>query len=293
MMEEMNNDVKTTENFENMDMESMLEKYAGEEIHKGKVVTGTIVGANEDGWLVDVGYKCEGFLPRREWTHKILVEEEEEPSINDEIQVQVINIRHGEDAQLLVSRWRCEFDRRWAELESFVSSHDLISVRGIRKVKGGLMVNCFNLEGFIPISHLAEEGRGVNPGKFVGEVFDVKLLEKDRRKRRLVLSRRMLVEEAVEEQRNKFYTTVSEGDILEGRVSSITSFGAFINLGPIDGLVHISELSWKRNVKPKEVVKKGETVKVKVIGIEQENNRVVESLCIKTPRKLSFSFFYF
>ncbi|ADE57147.1 MULTISPECIES: 30S ribosomal protein S1 [Aminobacterium] len=279
MMEEMNNDVKTTENFENMDMESMLEKYAGEEIHKGKVVTGTIVGANEDGWLVDVGYKCEGFLPRREWTHKILVEEEEEPSINDEIQVQVINIRHGEDAQLLVSRWRCEFDRRWAELESFVSSHDLISVRGIRKVKGGLMVNCFNLEGFIPISHLAEEGRGVNPGKFVGEVFDVKLLEKDRRKRRLVLSRRMLVEEAVEEQRNKFYTTVSEGDILEGRVSSITSFGAFINLGPIDGLVHISELSWKRNVKPKEVVKKGETVKVKVIGIEQENNRV--SLSIK------------
>ena len=98
MMEEMNNDVQTTENFENMDMESMLEKYAGEEIHKGKVVTGTIVGANEDGWLVDVGYKCEGFLPRREWTHKILVEEEEEPSINDEIQVQVINIRHGEDA---------------------------------------------------------------------------------------------------------------------------------------------------------------------------------------------------
>lgn len=279
MMEEekMNNELEANENLESM--ESMLKNYEVEEIHKGKVVTGTIVGANDDGWLVDVGYKCEGFLPRREWTHKILVEENEEPSINDEIQVQVINVRHGEDAQLLVSRWRSEFDRRWAELESYLSSHELISVRGLRKVKGGLMVNCFNLEGFIPISHLAEEGRGVNPGKFVGEVFDVKLLEKDRRKRRLVLSRRLLVEEAVEELRDKFYATVSEGDILEGKVSSITSFGVFINLGPIDGLVHISELSWKRNVKPKEVVKKGETVKVKVIGIDKDENRI--SLSIK------------
>ena len=207
------------------------------------------------------------------------MEEEDEPSVNDEVQVQVINVRHGEDAQLLVSRWRCEFDSRWAELENYLSSHELITVRGLRKVKGGLMVNCFNLEGFIPISHLAEEGRGVNPGRFVGEVFDVKLLEKDRRKRRLVLSRRLLVEKEVEEEREKFYASVAEGDILEGKVSSITSFGVFVNLGPIDGLVHISELSWKRNIKPKEVAKKGDTVKAKVIGIDKENNRI--SLSIK------------
>lgn len=278
MVEEMiNNEFEGTENLESM--ETMLKNYEVEEIHKGKVVTGTIVGATDDGWLVDVGYKCEGFLPRREWSHKILVEEEDEPSVNDEVQVQVINVRHGEDAQLLVSRWRCEFDSRWAELENYLSFHELITVRGLRKVKGGLMVNCFNLEGFIPISHLAEEGRGVNPGRFVGEVFDVKLLEKDRRKRRLVLSRRLLVEKEVEEEREKFYASVAEGDILEGKVSSITSFGVFVNLGPIDGLVHISELSWKRNIKPKEVAKKGDTVKAKVIGIDKENNRI--SLSIK------------
>ena len=260
-------------------METMLQNYEVEKIHKGKVVTGTIVEATDDGWLVDVGYKCEGFLPTHEWSHRILVEDVEKPSAGDEVEVQVINIRHGEEAQLLVSRWRSEFDKRWSTLEETASSGEPVSVRGIRKVKGGLMVDCCSLEGFVPISHLAEEGRGVNPSRFVGEVFDVQLLEKDRKKRRLVLSRRSLIEEELSTKREDFFENTSEGDVLEGKVSSITSFGAFVNLGPIDGLVHVTELSWKRNVKPKDVMKKGETVKAKVIGIDEDKNRV--SLSIK------------
>jgi small subunit ribosomal protein S1 len=106
----------------------------------------------------------------------------------------------------------------------------------------------------------------------------VKLLEKDRKKRRLVFSRRSVLEEEMNYQRDEFYSQVEEGAVLEGTISSITSFGVFVSLGPVEGLVHISELSWQRNAKPKEIVKKGDSVKVKVIGIDRENNRISLSI---------------
>ena len=192
-------------------MESILEQYGEvEELHRGKVVTGTVVEAVDGGWLVDVGYKCEGFLPAREWSHKVLVEDSEGPAVEEKIQVQVVSIRHGEAAQLLVSSWRCEFDRRWSELENKFAQNEVVQVKGLRKVKGGLMVESCGLEGFVPISHLAEEGRGVNPGKFVDDTFDAKLLEKDKKKHRLVFSRRLIVEESLAEEMVKFYTYVQE-----------------------------------------------------------------------------------
>lgn len=260
-------------------MEAILEQYGEvEEIHRGKIVTGTVVNATEDGWLIDVGYKCEGTLPNREWSHKVLVEDSAQPAPGDKIQVQVVSIRHGEEAQLIVSRWRCEFDGRWSELEARLAENEVITVKGLRKVKGGLMVECCGLEGFVPISHLAEEGRGVNPGKFVDEEFEAKLLEKDKRKHRLVFSRRLIVEESLHGDRENFYATVNEGDVLDGEVSSITSFGVFVNVGPLDGLVHMTELSWKRNIKPKEMFRKGDAVKVRVIGIDREGNRLSLSM---------------
>lgn len=260
-------------------MEEILEQYGEvEEIHRGKVVTGTVVNATDDGWLIDVGYKCEGTLPNREWSHRVLVEDSEKPAPGDKIQVQVVSIRHGEEAQLTVSRWRCEFDRRWSEMEARLAESEVVTVKGLRKVKGGLMVDCCGLEGFVPISHLAEEGRGVNPGKFVDDEFEAKLLEKDKRKHRLVFSRRLIVEEQLHSERENFYDTVNVGDLLDGEVSSITSFGVFVNVGPLDGLVHMTELSWKRNIKPKEMFKKGDPVKVKVIGIDQEANRLSLSM---------------
>lgn len=262
-------------------MESLLEQEdaAKTQVRKGAVVTGKIVGQTENGWLVDVGYKCEGFLPAKEWSHRVIVGNTETPAIDDEVTVQVLSIREGEEAQLLLSRWRCELDRRWNELEEKVANDETVKVKGIRKVKGGLMVECFGLEGFIPVSHLVAEGRGGNPGKFIDTEFDAKLLEKDRRKHRLVFSRRSLLENEAKESREKFYATVTEGTELEGEVSSLTAFGVFINLGPLDGLVHMTELSWKRNTRMKDAFKKGDKVKVKVIGIDREADRI--SLSIK------------
>lgn len=260
-------------------MEEMMQQYdVMGDFHRGKVVDGTIVDSSEDGWLVDVGYKCEGFLPRREWTHKVLVEDIAEPENGDKITVQVTSMGQGEEAQLGLSRWRCEFDKRWNKLEEELEQNETIDVSGIRKVKGGLIVSAFGLEGFIPISHLAEEGRGVNPGRLVDQRFPVKLIEKDRRKRRLVFSRRSLIEAEMAGLREAFYEQVHVGDILEGDVSSITSFGVFVNLGAMEGLVHITELSWQRNAKAKDMLAKGDHVKVKVIGIDQESNRISLSI---------------
>jgi len=272
--DEMDEEMSDTE-----DMASMMEAYGGvEDVHRGKVVEGVIVEAREDGWLVDVGYKCEGYLPRREWTHRVLVESAEEPKIGDKIRVQVTSVGQGEDAQLGLSRWRCEFDERWNALEEQLAKGDVLQVKGLRKVKGGLIVDCFGIEGFIPISHLAEEGRGINPGRLVEQAFPVKLLEKDRRKRRLVLSRRNILEEELSSLRETFYQTVQVGDVVEGEVSSITSFGVFVNLGAMEGLVHLTELSWQRNAKPKEIVNKNDHVKVKVIGIDKESHRISLSM---------------
>ena len=260
-------------------MEEMMQQFdVMGDFHRGKILEGTIVDTREDGWLVDVGYKCEGFLPRKEWTHKVLVEETEEPQNGDKVRVQITNISQGEDAQLSLSRWRCEFDERWNKLEEEAAKNETVTVKGLRKVKGGLIVSCYGIEGFIPISHLAEDGRTLNPARLLEQDFQVKLIEKDRRKRRLVLSRRTLMETEMAEIRQSFYDQVSEGDILEGDVSSITSFGVFVNLGAMEGLIHVSELSWQRNAKAKDVVSKGDHVRVKVIGIDKENNRISLSL---------------
>jgi len=278
--EETTEATETSETQETMEsMESIMEQYDLEEVKRGKVVEGSVVEQSEEGWLVDVGFKCEGFLPRHEWSHRVLVEQKETPQVGDNVRVQVVSLRQGEEAQLVVSRWRAEFDERWNELEETLKANDVIDVRGVRKVKGGLIVDCCGIEGFIPISHLAEEGRGVNPSRLVDDTFSAKVIEKDRRKRRVVLSRRTILEEELGALREEFYTNTAEGQVLEGKVTTITSFGAFVNLGPIEGLVHNTELSWRRNARPRDIVNKGAQVQVKVIGIDKENNRV--SLSIK------------
>ena len=265
---------------ENMDMAALMAQYeaASEEIARGRVIQGVVVSKTDGGWLIDVGYKCEGFLPEREWSHHILVGDREAPEIGETLSVQVTSKRDGEEAQLLVSRWRTEFDKRWAALEAATADNAIVTVKGLRKVKGGLMVDCCGLEGFIPISHLAEEGRGVNPGRFEGEDIQVRLLEKDKRKRRLVLSRRNILDETLKASREKFYAETEVGAIFDGTVSSVTTFGLFVNIGPLDGLVHISEISWQRSGKNRETYKKGDAVKVKVIGIDRENNKISLSI---------------
>ena len=262
-------------------MQEALDQY-GDNVHlkRGETRTGTVISKTESGFLVDVGFKCEGFLPMREYTNHSLIEDEgTEPKPGDSIQVEIVSVRDGDDAQLLLSRWHIEFNRRWDALEAALKENPVIDVKGVSRVKGGLMVNAMGLEGFIPVSQLTLAGRGANPQNFVGQTLTVKVLDHDRRKHRLVFSRRVLLEEAENERKAKFYERVHEGDIVSGEVSSLTDFGVFVNLGEMDGLVHLTEITWKRSFKIKDMFKKGDKVTVKVIGIDREKDRI--SLSIK------------
>ena len=262
-------------------MQELLDQYGSTvRLRKGQILTGTVVGKNEAGWLINVGFKCEGVLPEKEYTNHLLIETGPEPKVGDKIEVEVVNVRDGEEAQLSLSRWRHELDKRWAELEAKLEQEgNIVQVHGAGRVKGGLMVDFCGIEGFIPVSHLTLAGRGANPSNFIGQNIKVKVLDKDRRKHRLVFSRRELLEEIENERKAKFYERVHEGDVLEGEVNSITDFGVFVNLGEMDGLVHVTELTWKRNVKIRDMFKKGDKVTVKVTAINHEKDRI--SLSIK------------
>ena len=258
-------------------MQELLDQYGSTGIlHKGQIVTGTVVGKNEAGWLVNVGFKCEGLLPVREYTNHMLVETEPEPKVGDTIEVEITNIRDGEEAQLTLSRWRNEVDKRWAVMEGEIAKSDVVNVRGLGKVKGGLTCEFCRLSGFIPVSHLTMAGRGANPQNYVGQTLKVKVIDHNKRSHRLVFSRRALLEEAENEKRAKFFERVHEGDVIEGEVSSVTDFGVFVNLGEMDGLVHVTELTWKRNVKIRDMFKKGDKVMVKVIGFEKETDKATK-----------------
>lgn len=263
-------------------MQELLDQYGTVRIHKGQILTGTVVSKHDAGWLINVGFKCEGLLPVREYTNHALIETGPEPKPGDQIEVEVTSVRDGEEAQLTLSRWRHELDKRWAELEAKLAEGDVVQVRGVSRVKGGLMVEFCGLEGFIPVSQLTMSPRGANPSNFVGQNIKVKVLDHNKRTHRLVFSRRVLLEQAEAERKAKFYERVHEGDILEGKVSSVTDFGVFVNLGELDGLVHSTEISWKRSMKgaPKKVdgFKEGDKVTVKVIGIERDKDRISLSM---------------
>ena len=211
-------------------MQELLDQYGSAvRLRKGQILTGTVVGKNEAGWLVNVGFKCEGVLPEKEYTNHALIETGPEPKPGDVIEVEVVNVTDREEAQLLLSRWRHELDKRWDALDAYLKDNKVVQVRGVSRIKGGLMVECGGLEGFIPVSHLTLAGRGANPSNFVGQNIKVKVLDHDKRKHRLVFSRRELLEEAEAERKAKFYERVHEGDVVEGEVSSLTDFGVFVN----------------------------------------------------------------
>ena len=269
-----------TEEREPETMQEALDQY-GDNVHlrRGETKIGTVISKNDNGFLVDIGFKCEGLLPMKEYTNRSLVETDPEPKPGDQIEVEVVSVRDGEEAQLLLSRWRSEFEKRWAKLEELAAADPVMTVKGISKVKGGLMVEWCGLEGFIPISHLTMAGKGANPSNFVGQNIKVKLLDHDKRKHRLVFSRRELLEDAENARKAQFYDRVHEGDVVEGEVSSLTDFGVFVNLGEMDGLVHLTEITWKRSFKLRDMFKKGDKVTVKVTGIDKEKDRI--SLSIK------------
>lgn len=236
----------------------------------GDIVQGIVVGITNDGVCVDIGAKLEGLISRQEFPS-----EGDLPQMGDTVDVAIM--KTDEDAGVIkVSKRRADFERVWNELEVAAKTGELVDAMVTERVKGGLRVDV-GVSGFVPASQVGT--RDVrNLERFVGRSLRLKVLEVDRRAKKVVLSHRQVVEAEREARREETMAKLEEGAVLEGKVRNLTPYGAFIDLGGVDGLLHISEMSWTRISDPSEVLKVGDTIHVTVLEINPDTNKISLSL---------------
>ncbi|MGT2771232.1 30S ribosomal protein S1 [Streptococcus marimammalium] len=254
------------------------------EVNAGDVVTAEVLTVdNDQANVVISGTGVEGVLTLRELTNDRNADINDLVKPGETLEVLVLRQVVGKDTDtvtFLVSKKRLEARKAWDKLIG--REGDVITVKVTRAVKGGLAIEFEGLRGFIPASMI--DTRFVrNTEKFVGQEVDARIKEVDASENRFILSRREVVEESAEKARKEIFSTLSEGSVVTGKVARLTSFGAFIDLGGVDGLIHVTELSHERNVSPKSVVSVGEEVEVKVLSIDEEAGRVSLSLKATTP----------
>jgi small subunit ribosomal protein S1 len=249
------------------------------EFKEGDLIEGTIVRIDHDEALVDIGYKSEGVIPANELSIRNNANPAEVVNIGDVVEAMVLEMEDAE-GRLILSKKRAMYERAWGTIEQIM--HEKGTVKGpvIEVVKGGLIVD-IGLRGFLPAS-LVELRRVRDLQPYVGQDIEAKVIELDKNRNNVVLSRRAYLEDEQAEQRHAFLDDLAEGDIREGMVSSVVNFGAFVDLGGMDGLVHVSELSWQHVTHPSEVVGVGDKVDVKVLEVDRERERI--SLSIRQTR---------
>ena len=242
---------------------------------EGDLMTGTVVKIDKDEVLLDIGYKSEGVIPSRELSIRNDVNPSEIVSIGDELETLVLQ-KEDKDGRLILSKKRAQYERAWGKIEEIKNRDGTVTGPVIEVVKGGLIVD-IGLRGFLPAS-LVEMRRVRDLQPYVGQELECRIIELDKNRNNVVLSRRKFLEESQAEQRQDFLTSLAKGERRTGQVSSIVNFGAFVDLGGVDGLVHVSELSWKHVDHPSEVVDVGQEVEVEVLDVDLERERVSLSL---------------
>jgi ribosomal protein S1 len=252
-------------------LEQSMGMGAVEDIRPGQIVTGTVVHISPDSVLVDVGAKSEGIVHLHDLSHRRLERPEEVVKLGDVISVYVLGWE-GEEGMLRLSKRRADEIEAWRRLEAAMTNNEVIEAPVTEVVRGGLVVDV-GLRGFVPSSHVAQ-GYVNDLKPFLGQTLRLKVIELDRSKRRAILSRKVVLEEEARIKREKLWQEIEEGQVREGVVKSLTDFGAFIDLGGVDGLLHISEMSWGRIQHPSEVLKEGETVRVKVLRLDREKEKI-------------------
>jgi len=234
----------------------------------GDIVEGTVVKVDRDEVLLDIGYKTEGVILARELSIKHDVDPDEIVSVGDEIEAR--------EGRLLLSKKRAQYERAWGTIERIKEEDGVVTGSVIEVVKGGLILD-IGLRGFLPAS-LVEMRRVRDLQPYVGRELEAKIIELDKNRNNVVLSRRAWLEQTQSEVRTNFLQTLQKGQVRSGVVSSIVNFGAFVDLGGVDGLVHVSELSWKHIDHPSEVVEVGNEVTVEVLDVDFDRERVSLSL---------------
>ncbi|WP_285730195.1 30S ribosomal protein S1 [Nocardiopsis sp. ATB16-24] len=241
----------------------------------GDIVEGTIVKVDRDEVLLDIGYKTEGVIPSRELSIKHDVDPGEVVAVGDPVEALVLQ-KEDKEGRLILSKKRAQYERAWGTIEKIKEEDGVVTGTVIEVVKGGLILD-IGLRGFLPAS-LVEMRRVRDLQPYVGRELEAKIIELDKNRNNVVLSRRAWLEQTQSEVRQTFLNTLQKGQIRKGVVSSIVNFGAFVDLGGVDGLVHVSELSWKHIDHPSEVVEVGQEVTVEVLDVDMERERVSLSL---------------
>jgi small subunit ribosomal protein S1 len=238
---------------------------------EGEVVTGLVVRIDQDEVLVDIGYKSEGVIPANELSIRKSVDPHDEVSLGEEVDALVLT-KEDQDGRLIISKKRARFEKAWRRIEAAAESGEPVEGSVIEVVKGGLIID-LGVRGFLPAS-LVDIRRVPNLDEYMGTQIECKVIELNRSRNNVVLSRRAVLEEERKEVRQQILDRLEPGLVVEGQISNIVDFGAFVDLDGIDGLIHISELSWSHVNHPSQVLEIGDTVKVKVLDIDRDRQRI-------------------
>ncbi len=246
----------------------------------GDIVEGEVVRIDKEEVLVDIGYKSEGLIPSNELSIRKGADPHDLVELGQQVEALVLQ-KEDADGRLILSAKRAAFEKAWNRIEEAHTEQRTVEGPVIEVVKGGLIID-IGLRGFLPAS-LVDIRRVRNLESFMGQRLECKVIELNRSRNNVVLSRRAVLEEERKEERERILTSLQEGDIVQGTVSNLVDFGAFVDLEGIDGLIHISELSWNHVDHPSEVVEVGEDVEVKVLEVDRDRERI--SLGLKQTRK--------
>src|SRR5690349_3022547 len=238
---------------------------------EGDVVTGKVVRIDKDEVLVDIGYKSEGVIPAHELSIRKSVDASEEVELGEEVDALVMQ-KEDQDGRLILSKKRARFEKAWKRIEAAATAGEHVEGTVIEVVKGGLILD-LGVRGFLPAS-LVDIRRVQDLDEFLGRKLECKVIELNRNRNNVVLSRRAVLEDERREVRQKILDDLQPGQVVEGVISNIVEFGAFVDLDGIDGLIHISELSWSHVNHPSEILTIGEKVNVKVLDIDRDRQRI-------------------
>jgi len=244
-------------------------------VEDGQLVEGTVVRVDHDEVLLDIGYKSEGVIPARELSIRNDVDPSEVVSMGEKIEALVIT-KEDKEGRLVLSKKRAQYERAWGKIEEVKAAEGVVKGLVIEVVKGGLIMD-IGLRGFLPAS-LVELRRVRDLQPYVGKELDAKIIELDKNRNNVVLSRRAWLEETQRDQREEFLDNLKPGERRKGVVSSVVNFGAFVDLGGMDGLIHVSELSWKHVDHPSSVVSVGDEIDVEVLEVDLDRERISLSL---------------
>jgi len=242
---------------------------------QGEVVRGRVVNVSEDKVLVDINYKSEGIIPRSEFPSNI------EIKVDDQFDV-FIEETEGEEGMPVLSKIKADRIKNWTKVQRAYDQDDMVEGKVVRRVKGGLKVDVSGLDAFLPASQIASRPVG-DLDKFIGEIWTFKVIKLSRRRRNIVLSRRKLMEEEQAKEKEELLSTLEVGQLIKGVVKNITDFGAFVDVGGIDGLLHVSDMSWGRVRHPSDVVSVGQELEVQVLSFDKETERISLGLKQKVP----------